>query len=159
MILAIAVKDVTSAYILGFILNKFPTDVGAFQSCLGYEIVSRLSCSLSQLSYPSNGQPEGLDDRRRHTEMALRILEDLSKLLQSSFFEDAEFEGRSNRRTVHQFKSSRRKSTAVVHSEVYDRLSQALDSQVPRTRESAEDTIKSVVGNQMDTLKVSISSS
>lgn len=154
--LATAIKDVTSAEILGFLLDKFSTNVGEFRSSLGYETVSRLSLSLSQLSYPPNGQPEGLDRRRRHTEMAPTIVEDLSILLQSGFYEDEESEGRSNRKTMQQSKSSGCKATAVVHAEVHDRLFQVLESQVPRTRESAEDMIKLVVDNQKDLLKVSI---
>ncbi len=157
--LATAVKDVTSAYILGFVLDKFPSNVSAFRSSLGYEIVSRLSRSLSQLPYPSDGLPEGLDDRCRHTQMAPTILEDLAILLQSSFFEEAEFEGRSNRKTAQQPKSSRRKATTGVHAETNDRLFQALGSQVPRTHESAEEVIQSTVDNQKDTLRVSTPSS
>ncbi len=157
--LATAVKDVTSAYILGFVLDKFPSNVSAFRSSLGYEIVSRLSRSLSQLPYPFNEQPEDLDDRCRHTQVAPTILEDLSLLLQSSYFEKGEFEGRSNKKTTQQHKSSRHKATTGVHAEINDRLSQALGSQVPRTRESAEKMIMSIVDNQKDTLRVSTSSS
>ncbi|KAI9453663.1 P-loop containing nucleoside triphosphate hydrolase protein [Lactarius psammicola] len=148
-----SVQDVTSTYILRFILNEFSSDVGAFRASLGYKIVSRLSLSLSQLPYPSNGRPEGLDDRCRHTQIAPTIIEDLSLLLQSGFFEEIEFEGRSNRKTTQRPKSSRRKATTGMHAETNDRLFQALGSRVPRTRESAEEIIQSTIDNQKDTLR------
>ncbi|KAH9172882.1 hypothetical protein EDB89DRAFT_1885655 [Lactarius sanguifluus] len=150
-----SVNDVTCAYILSFVLNKFPSEsnVSAFRSSLGYEIVSRLSHSLSQLPYSSNGRPEGLDDRCHDTQGAPTTLEDLSILLQSGFLEDVESEGRSNRRIMQQSRGSRAKGTTNVHTEIYDRLFQVLGSQVPRTRESAEEMIKSIVDSQKDTLK------
>jgi len=91
--------------------------------------------------------------------MAPTILEDLSILLQSSFLKEAEFEGRSNRKTTQQLKSSRRKPMTSVHAEINNRLFQALGSQVPRTREAAEEVIQSTVDNQKDTLRVSTPSS
>ena len=154
--LATAVKDDTSAYILAFVINTFPSTASAFRSSLGYEIVSRLSLSLPQLPFPSNSKPEGLDDRCRHTQMAPSILEDLSILLQSSFFEEASIEGRSSRKATQQPKSSRRRAVTGVHTEVNDRLFQALGSQVPSTRESAEEMIESVLDGEKDTLRVSI---
>ncbi|KAH9017014.1 hypothetical protein EDB85DRAFT_2295003 [Lactarius pseudohatsudake] len=90
-----SINHVTSEYILGFIFNKFPPNISAFRSSLGYEIASRLSRFLSQLPYPSNGRPEGLDDRCHRTQMAPTILEDLSLLLQSGHLEEVEPEGRS----------------------------------------------------------------
>ncbi len=152
--LATAVNDVTSAYIWGFVLDKFPSSVSEFPSSLGYEIVSRLSRSLSQLSYPSNGRQEDLDDRCRHTEMAPSILEDLSILLQRFFEAES-----SNRKTAQQSKTSRRKASTGVHTEINDRLFRALGPQVPRTRESVEEVIKSIVDNQKDTLRVGTPSS
>ncbi|KAH8984689.1 hypothetical protein EDB92DRAFT_2033428 [Lactarius akahatsu] len=145
-----SVKDVTSAYILGFVLDKFSSNATSFSSSLGYEIVSRLSRSLSQLPHPSNKLPEGLDDRCRHTQIAPTILEDLFTLLQSSFFEEAE---PSNRKTGQQSKTSRRKNTTRAHAEIEDRLSQALGSRVPETRESAKDIMQSTIDEQKDTLK------
>ncbi|KAI9453661.1 hypothetical protein BJY52DRAFT_1418183 [Lactarius psammicola] len=147
-----SVNHATSTHILGFVLNKFPPNASVFRSSLGYEIVSRLSRSLPQLPYPLNGRPEGLDDRCHRTQMAPTTLEDLSILLQSGFFEEAEFEGRSNRKATQQPKSSRHKAT-TVQAEINDRLFQALGSQVPKTRESAEEMIKSIVDDQKDTLK------
>ncbi|KAI9453670.1 hypothetical protein BJY52DRAFT_1214046, partial [Lactarius psammicola] len=148
------VNGVTSKYILHFVLNKFPPslDISAFHPSLGYEIVSRLSRSLSQLPYPPNGRPEGLDDRCHHTQMAPSILEDLSTLLQPSFFEEA---GSSNRKTTQKSKTSRHKAPtqASVHTEINDRLLRALGPQVPRTRGSVEEMIKSIVDNQKDTLR------
>ncbi|KAH9016161.1 hypothetical protein EDB85DRAFT_1898307 [Lactarius pseudohatsudake] len=90
-----SINHVTSEYILGFIFNKFPPNISAFRSSLGYEIASRLSRFLSQLPYPSNGRPEGLDDRCHRTQMAPTILEDLSLILQSGHLEEVESEGRS----------------------------------------------------------------
>ncbi|KAH9065001.1 hypothetical protein EDB87DRAFT_1756197 [Lactarius vividus] len=148
-----SVKDVTSEYILGFILDKFSSDISSFSSSLGYEIASRLSHSLSQLSYPSNKLPEGLDDHCRHTQMVPTILKDLCTLLQSSFFEAES----SNRKTAQQSKTSRRKNTtrlpSRLHAEIEDRLLQALGSQVPETRESVEDIVQSTIDKQKGTLK------
>ena len=151
-----AVKDDTFAYILAFVLKKFPSNVSAFRSSLGYEIVSRLSRSLPQLPYPSNGKPEGLDDRCHHTQMAPSVLEDLSMLLQLDSFEEGGIEGRLSRKIT---KTSKRKATTGIHAKINDRLFQALGYQVPGTRESAEETIESVLDDQKDTLTVSISSS
>ncbi|KAH9172884.1 hypothetical protein EDB89DRAFT_2229130 [Lactarius sanguifluus] len=148
-----SVNHVTSEYILGFIVNNFPPNISVFRSSLGYEIVSRLSHFLSQLPYPSNGRPEGLDDRCHRTQRAPTILEDISKLLQSGFLEEAESARRSNRRTTQQSRSSRGEASTGVHTEINDRLFQALGPQVPRTRESAEKLIKSIVANQKDTVK------
>ncbi|KAH9005757.1 hypothetical protein EDB86DRAFT_3162664 [Lactarius hatsudake] len=142
-------KDVTSAYILDFILDKFSSNISSFSSSLGYEIVSRLSRSLSQLPYPSNKLPEGLNDRCHHTEIAPTILEDLFTLLQSSFFEAES----STRKTAQQSKTSRRKNTTRAHAEIEARLSQALRSRFPETRESAEDIVQSTIDEQKDTLK------
>ena len=156
MPLAIVTNDAPSAYILSFILSHFPPDVSAFHTSLGYEIVSRLSHSLSKLPYPSSGRPEGLDHHCHHTQMAPSILEDISALLQLSFFEEAES---SNRKTMHQSKSSRRRAP-TMHTEINDRLSQALGNQgPPKTRESAEEMIKSIVDSQKETLRVSTLSS
>ncbi|KAH8984685.1 hypothetical protein EDB92DRAFT_1470073 [Lactarius akahatsu] len=146
-----SVNDTTSAYILSFVLNKCPSNASQFRSSLGYEAVFRLSRSLSQLSYDFNGRPEELDDHCRRTEMAPTILEDLSILLQSSFFEEAES---SNRKTMQQSKTPRRrKALTSAHAEIEDRLFQALESRVPRTRESAEKILTEVVNNQKDTLR------
>ncbi|KAH9065010.1 hypothetical protein EDB87DRAFT_1574733 [Lactarius vividus] len=90
-----SINHVTSEYILGFIFNKFIPNICVFRSSLGYEIVSRLSCFLSQLPHPSNGRPEGLDHRCHGIQMALTILEDLSLLLQSGSLEEVESEGRT----------------------------------------------------------------
>ena len=152
MPLPTAINDVASAYILGFILSEFPPEVGAFHSSLGYQIVSRVSRSLSKLPYSSNRKPEGLDDRCHDTEMAPSILEDLSILLQISFFEEAE---PSNRKSTQKSKTARRRAPTGVLAEINDRLFRALGPQVPRSRESAEEMIRSVVDNQMDTLRVS----
>jgi hypothetical protein len=147
--LATVVNDSTSAYILGFILNKFPPNVSAFRSSLGYEIVCRLSRSLSQFPYPSDGKPEGLDDRCHNTQMAPSVLEDLAVLLQPGYFEEGES---SNRKTTH---TSRRKATTGVYAEITDRLFRALGPQVPRTRESVEEMMKSIFDSQIDTIRVS----
>ena len=152
MLLATAINDVASAYILGFVLSEFPPDVSAFHSSLGYEIVSRLSRSLSKLPYSSNSKPEDLDDRCHNTKMAPSILEDLSTLLRLSFFEEAES---SNRKTTQKYKTARQRAPTGVFSEIDDRLFRALGPRVPRSRESAEEMIRSIIDNQMDTLRVS----
>jgi hypothetical protein len=150
MLFATAVNDVTSEHILNLVLNNFPEDVSAFHSSLGYEIVSRLARSLLQL-YPSDGKPEGLDDRCHNTQIAPSTLEDLSMLLQTSFFEAES----SNRKTTQKSKSSRRIAPTRVYTEINDRLFRALGPQVPKTRESAEEMMKSIVENQKNSLKVS----
>ncbi|KAI9453668.1 hypothetical protein BJY52DRAFT_1396510, partial [Lactarius psammicola] len=146
------VNGVTSTYISDFVLNKFPLKISAFHSSLGYEIVSRLSRSLLQLPYPPNARPEGLDDHCHRTQMAPSILEDLCMLLQPNFFEEADSSNRKIR-TTQQSKTLRRKAPTGAHTEINDRLFRALGPQVPRTRESAEDMIKSIVDSQKDTLK------
>ncbi|KAI9455099.1 hypothetical protein BJY52DRAFT_1417616 [Lactarius psammicola] len=145
------VNGVTSTYISDFVLNKFPLKISAFHSSLGYEIVSRLSRSLLQLPYPPNARPEGLDDHCHRTQMAPSILEDLCMLLQPNFFEEADSSKRKIR-TTQQSKTLRRKAPTGAHTEINDRLFRALGPQVPRTRESAEDMIKSIVDSQKDTL-------
>ena len=147
--LATVVNDDITAYILGFVLNKLPPNVSAFRSSLGYEIVYRLSRSLSQFPYPPNGKPEGLDDRCHHTQMAPSVLEDLALLLEPGFFEEGES---SNRKAA---QTSRRKAITGVYAEINDRLFRALGTQLPRTRESVEEMIRSIVDNQKATLKVS----
>ncbi|KAI9436977.1 hypothetical protein H4582DRAFT_2058436 [Lactarius indigo] len=146
-----SINDTTSAYILNFVLNKFPSNPSDFRSSLGYETVFRLSRSLSQLSYDFNGRPEDLDDHCHRTEMAPTILEDLSILLQSSFFEEAES---SNRKTKQKSETPRwRKALTGAHAEIEDRLFQALGSRVPKTREAAEEILMEVVKNQKDILR------
>lgn len=152
---ATAVNDDTFANILNFVLNNFPKDVSTFHSSLGYEIVSRLSRSLSQL-YPSDVQPKGLDDRCHDTQMAPRILEDLSMLLQTSFFEESKS---SNRKTTQKSKTSRGTAPTRVYTEINDRLYRALGPKVPSTRESAEEMVESIVDNQRNTLRASTLSS
>lgn len=147
--LATVVSEKSAAYILDFVLSKFPPTVSTFRSSLGYEIVSRLSRSLSQLPYPSNGKPEGLDDRCHHSQTAPSVLEDLALLLQSGLFEEGE---PSKRKTA---QTSRRKVITGNYAEINDRLFGALGPQLPSTRESVEDTIKSIINNQKATLKVS----
>ena len=155
MLFATAVNDATCANILNFALNNFPKDASAFHSSLGYEIISRLSRSLSQL-YPSDAKPKDFDDRCHDTRMAPSTLEDLSRLLQTSFFEESKV---SNRKIAQKSKTSRRTAPARVNTEINDRLYQALGSQVPSTRESAEEMVKWIIDNQKDTLMVSTLSS
>jgi hypothetical protein len=156
LLLATAVNDVTSAYILNFVLNKFPRDVSAFHSSLGYEIVSRLSRSLSNSRIlPTENQKASMI-----VVIIPKWLPAYSKtflmLLQPSFFEEAES---SNRKTMQKSKTSRRKAMTGMYAEINDRLFRALGPQVPRTRESAEEMIKSVFDSQKDTLRVSTLSS
>ena len=134
---------------MDFVLNKLSPTVSTFRASLGYEIVYRLSRSLSQFPYSSNGKPEGLDDRCHHTQMAPSVLEDLALLLQPGYFEEG---GSSNRKTT---QTSRRKAVTGVYSEINDRLFRALGPQVPSTRESVEEAIMSIVDSQKATLKVS----
>lgn len=154
MFFATAVNDVTYASISNFALNSFPKDASAFHSSLGYEIVSRLSRSLSQLC-PSETKPKDFDDLCRNTQMAPSTLEDLSMLLQTSFFEESTV---SNRKNAQKSKTSRRTAPTRV-TETNDRLYQALGPRVPSTRESAEEMVKWIIDNQRDTLMVSTISS
>lgn len=80
--------------------------------------------------------------------MAPSVLEDLAVLLQPGFFEEGES---SNRKAT---QTSRRKAITGVYAEINDRLFRALGPQVPRTRESVEEMIKSIVDNQKNTLRV-----
>jgi hypothetical protein len=135
-----------------FILEKINTD--GFRDTLAYQILSRLSHSLSRLPYPSGQQPDNFDDHRRDTEAAPALLEDLSRLLREKYLDGAETEGKMNKKNTQRGKTQRSKVTSVAHAEINDRLFQALGRESPRSRESAEELIQSIITTQKNTLKV-----
>ncbi|KAH9981609.1 P-loop containing nucleoside triphosphate hydrolase protein [Russula compacta] len=135
-----------------FVLDSIPPDAG-FQASLEYKILSRLSHTLSRLSYPSGQQPEHLDEYRQNIEIAPALLEDLSKLLGEGFLDKAEAEGRTNKRNTQRGKTQRSKVVSSVHAEINDRLFRALGREAPRSRDAAEQLVKSIIDTQKDILK------
>ncbi|KAI0247856.1 hypothetical protein BJV78DRAFT_1285222 [Lactifluus subvellereus] len=115
-----------------FILDKFPSDVDGLNDSLGYQVLSRLSHSLSRLPYPSTPLQERLDDHRRKVEKAPAVLEDLTKLLRGGWFDDA---GKG------------------MGTEINDRLFQALGHQAPKSHDSAQRLLQSTMDTQKNTLK------
>jgi hypothetical protein len=149
--LATAVRDDCVHTISNFVLDEFPSESDKFNASLAYQVLSRLSNSLSKLPYPSQKQ-DRLASHRRFIEKAPDILEDLSKLLQ--FLGDGEVEGKQSKRNRQGSKSLRPKVPTVAHAEINDRLSQALGYRAPRSRDSAQGQVQSTLNEQKDILKV-----
>jgi hypothetical protein len=149
-----AINEDSLELVSQFILNKLPSDTDGFQASLGYQILSRLSHSLSRLPYPSGQQPVHFDDHRREIEAAPALLEDLSRLLREGYLNGAEAEGKTNKKNMRRSKNQRSKATSVAHSEINDRLFQALGLEAPRNRGSAEELMRSIIATQKNTLKV-----
>jgi len=137
-----------------FMLKTLPSNADGFCDSLGYQILSRLSHSLSRLPYPSGQQPDHLDDYCRNTKAAPALLEDLSKLLREGYLDEAVSEGKTNKRNTQRGKSQRSKTTSVAHAEINDRLFQALGREAPKHYESAEELVQSIITRQKNTLKV-----
>jgi hypothetical protein len=148
-----AVSEDSSKLVSQHILDRFPSDVDGFRASLGYQVLSRLSHSLSRLPYPSGQQPDQLDDYRRDVEVAPALLEDLSKLLQEGYLDGAEAEGKANKRKMQRGKTQQSKVTSIAHAEINDRLF-TLGREAPRNRESAEELIQSTIVTQKDILEV-----
>jgi len=66
-----------------------------FCDSLAYQILSRLSHSLSRLPYPSGQQPDTFDDHRRDAEAAPTLLEDIFRLSREGHLDGAETGGKS----------------------------------------------------------------
>jgi hypothetical protein len=139
-----------------FILENIPSNADGFRDTLAYQVLSRLSHSLSRLRlpYPSGQQPDNFDDHRRDTEAAPALLEDLSRLLREKYLDGAETEGKTNKKNTQRGKSQRSKVTSAAHAEINDRLFQALGREAPKSRESAEELVQSIITTQKNTLKV-----
>jgi hypothetical protein len=137
-----------------FILDKLPSDTDGFRASLSYQILSRLSHSLSRLPYPSGQQPAHFDDHRRDIEVAPALLEDLSRLLREGCLDGIEAKGKTNKKNLQRGKTQRSKVTLVAHAEINDRLFRALGREAPRNRESVEELVRSIIATQKDALKV-----
>ncbi|KAI9510706.1 hypothetical protein F5148DRAFT_1177323 [Russula earlei] len=135
-----------------FVRDTLPSDIDAFRTSLSYKILSRLSSSLSRLSYPSGQQPENLDNYRRKVEMAPTVLEYLTTLLREGFF-DEEAENRAGKRNVHRGRTPRSKVASEEHSKIDDLLFHALGSEAPRSGDEAEETVQSIMDDQTDILE------
>jgi hypothetical protein len=135
-----------------YILDRLPSDAGGFRASLGYQVLSRLSQSLSRLPYHSDQSPERLEDYRRDIEIAPALLEDLFKLLREGYLDKAELEGKANKKNMQRGKTSRFKVTSGAHVEINDRLFNALGSKAPNDRDSAEEMIRSIIVTQKNAL-------
>ncbi len=154
MTLATAVSDDSVTLVSRFILDRLPSNTDGFRASLVYNILSQLSHSLPRLSYPPGQQPAHLDDHRRDIEMTPALLEDLSKLLQEGFLDEAVVESKANKKNTQRGKASRSKVTSSVHAEINDRLFRALGREAPRSRNAAEELIQSVMDGQENILEV-----
>ncbi len=137
-----------------FILEKLPSNADGFRDSLCYQILSRLSHTLSRLPYPSGQQPDHFNDHRRDTEAAPALLEDLSTLSREGYLDGADANAKMNKKSTQRGKAQRSKVTSVAHAEINDRLFQALGREAPKNRESAEELVQSIITTQKDTLKV-----
>jgi hypothetical protein len=153
----IAVSEEGYKVVSQYILDRLPSDAGGFRASLGYQVLSRLSQSLSRLPYYSDRKPERLEDYRRDIEIAPILLEDLFKLLREGYLDKAEVEGKANKKNMQRGKTSRFKVTSGVHVEINDRLFIALGSEAPKDRDSAEEMIRSIIVTQRNALEVRLS--
>ena len=140
-----------------YILDRLPSDAGEFRASLGYQVLSRLSQSLSRLPY-SDQKPERLDDYRRDIEIAPTLLEDLLKLLREGYLDKLEVESKANKKNMQRGKTSRFKVTSGAHVEINDRLFNTLGYNAPKDRDSAEEMIRSIMVTQKNALEVRRSS-
>jgi hypothetical protein len=140
-----------------YILDRLPSDAGGLRASLGYQVLSRLSQSLSRLPYHSDQKPERIDDYRRDIEIAPALLEDLFKLLREGYLDKAEVEGKANKKNMQRGKTSRFRVTSGAHVEINDRLFNALGSKAPNDRDSAEEVIRSIIVTQKNALEVRLS--
>ena len=154
MTLATAVSDDNAPFVSRYIFNGFPSNADGFQASLGHRILSRLSHSLSRLSYPSGQQPDQLSDHRHNIEIAPALLEDLSTLLRGGFLDEAEVEKKVNKKNTQRVKTSRSKVTSGEHAQIYDRVFRALGREGPRSRSAAEELVQSVINDQINILEV-----
>jgi len=151
---ATAISEESYKVVSQYILDRLPSDAGRFRASLGYQVLSRLSQSLSRLQYHSDQRPERLDEYRRDIEMAPALLEDLFKLLREGYLDKAEVEGKANKKSMQRGKTSRFKVTSGAHVEINDRLLNALGREAPKDRDSAEELTRSIIVTQKDGLEV-----
>lgn len=139
-----------------FILDKLPSETDGLRASLCYKIISRLLHSLSRLPYPPGQQPAHFDGHRRDVELAPALLEDLSKLLQEGYYDRGGAEGKMNKKNVQRGKSQRSKVAPIGHgeNEINDRLFNALGREAPKSRQSAEEVVESIIATQKNILKV-----
>jgi hypothetical protein len=151
--LAKAISEDSVKLVSQFVHGKFPSDTDGFRASLGYQILSRLSHSLSRLPYPSGQQPVNFDEHRRNIEVAPALLEDLSRLLGEGYLDGAAAEGKTNK-NKRRGKTQRSKVVSIAHAEINDRLFNTLGHDAPRNRDSAEESIQSIIATQKNTLEV-----
>jgi hypothetical protein len=149
-----AVSEDSSKLISQYILDRLPLDADKFRATLGYQVLSRLSHSLSRLPYPFGQQPDHLDDHRRDIEAAPALLEDLSKLLREGYLDGANAECKGNKKNKQRGKTQRSKVTSAAHTVINDRLFQALGCEAPKNRKSAEELVESITVTQKNILEV-----
>ena len=137
-----------------YILDNLPSDANGFRASFGYQVLSRLSYSLSRLPYPSGQRPDRLDDCRRDIEVAPALLEGLSKLLQEGYLDEVVAKGKANKKNMRRGKTRQSKVTSAAHAEVNDKLFQARGRDAPRDRKSAEELIESTIAIQKEILEV-----
>jgi hypothetical protein len=154
---ATAVREEGYKAVLQYILDRLPSDAGGFRASLGYQVLSRLSQSLSRLPYHPDQRPERLDDYRHDIEIAPALLEDLLKLLREGHLDKAEVEGKANKKNMQRGKTSRFKVTSRAHVEIDDRIFNALGRNAPMDRDSAEEMIQSIIATQRNALEVRLS--
>ncbi len=99
-----------------FILEKLPSNADGFRDSLCYQILSRLSHTLSRLPYPSGQQPDHFNDHRRDTEAAPALLEDLSTLSREGYLDGADANAKMNKKSTQRGKAQRSKVTSVAHA-------------------------------------------
>lgn len=149
-----AVSKGSSELVSRYIFERLPSNADGFKASLGYQVLSRLSHTLSRIPYSSGQQPDHLDDYRRDIKVAPALLEDLSKLLREGYLDGAEAEGKTNKKNIQRGKTQRSKTLSVAHTVINDRLFQALGRGAPRDRESAEELIESIIATQKGILEV-----
>jgi hypothetical protein len=149
-----AVSKASFELVSQYIFERLPSDADGFKASLGYQVLSRLSHTLSRLPYASGQQPDHLDDHRRDVKVAPALLEDLSKLLREGYLDGAKAEGKPNKKNMQRGNTQRSKAMSVAHTVINDRLFQALGCGAPRDRESAEELIESVMTTQKSILEV-----
>lgn len=154
MTLATAINEDYATFFSKFILDRFPSDVGGLSDSLGYQVLSRLSHSLSRLPYSSTQLQERLDGHRREIEKAPVVLEDPSKFLQGGWFDDAEADGKTNKRSTTRPTTSRFEVATGMDAEVNDQLFQALGHQAPKSHDPAQHLLQSTMDTQKTILKV-----
>lgn len=150
--LATEVSGTHATRILTFLLNGFPSKIGDFYVSIGYQVISRLSCTLESLPFATGGKPDGLDDHLQHWKMALAALKELRSLLQGEDVprKDIISKKKANKRAPELSKASQ--PSASVEGAVWRFRDMGL--QFPRTHLSAVELTQKIIDAQRNVLKV-----